>query len=119
MLPAQGFFNSLIYFYSPMTQTRRSTIKAPVPPKEATGVLDDNMSLWGGFRLSFSRKRSSASTVPVPPAFQAKEFQELDEDEPVVQHINTAPAVCEENVTWEDLEVVEVTVEDPDHIQQK
>jgi hypothetical protein len=80
MLPAQGFFNSLIYFYSPMKQARKFSVQS-----------------------SLSRKRSSATNIPVAPAFQDKDSQELGEDEPVVQHINTvaitegSPAACEES----------------------
>jgi hypothetical protein len=87
MLPAQGFFNSLIYFYSPMKQPRRSAVQS-----------------------SLSRKRSSATNVPVlAPAFQDKESQELGEVEPPVelQIITNAitegspPAGCEENLEVE------------------
>jgi hypothetical protein len=89
MLPAQGFFNSLIYFYSPMKQARKISVQS-----------------------SLSRKRSSATNIPVAPAFQDKESQELGEDEPVVQHINTvaiiegSPAACEENLEVEDLATI-------------
>jgi hypothetical protein len=66
MLPAQGFFNSLIYFYSPMKQPRKSFV-----------------------RSSLSRKRSSVTNVPEAPAFQDKECQELNEDVSIEQQIYT------------------------------
>jgi hypothetical protein len=66
MLPAQGFVNSLIYFYSPMKQPRKSFV-----------------------RSSLSRKRSSATNVPEAPAFQDKEFQELSEEVSIEQESNT------------------------------
>jgi hypothetical protein len=99
ILPAQGFFNSLIYFYSPMKQPRRSTTEQP-------GSLDD-LSLWGSFRRSFSRRRSSrhssTSTVPLAAALQEKECQEMTEDESAEQQSKTnattegLPAVREES----------------------
>jgi hypothetical protein len=66
MLPAQGFFNSLIYFYSPMKQPRKSFV-----------------------RSTLSRKRSSATNFPEAPASQDKGSQELNEDDSVEQQINT------------------------------
>jgi hypothetical protein len=81
MSPAQGFFNALIYFYSPMKQPRRSTVEP------LSGASDDPQRFrqWGSFQSSFTRRRSSESNIPsaAAAAIQEKESQELNEDEPV------------------------------------
>jgi hypothetical protein len=99
MLPAQGFFNSLIYFYSPMKQPRRSAVQS-----------------------SLSRKRSSATNVPVlPPAlFQDKESQELGEDEPVVESQIITNAITEGSLAGyqENLEVEVLSTKPEASMQQ-
>jgi hypothetical protein len=96
MLPAQGFFNSLIYFYSPMKQRRRSAV-----------------------RSSLSRKRSSATNLPIALVFQDKESQELGEDEPVVvQNINTISIIEGSTALEEKLKVEDLSTKPEASMQQ-
>jgi hypothetical protein len=98
MLPAQGLFNSLIYFYSPMKQPRRSAVQS-----------------------SLSRKRSSATNVPVlAPALQDKESQELGEDEPVVESQIITNAITEGSLAGyqENLEVEVLSTKPEASMQQ-
>jgi hypothetical protein len=88
MLPGQGFFNSLIYFHSPMKQPRQSAEEQTRSSSDFTLPFRQ----WGSFRLSFSRRRSSAIADPIAAvvarAIQEEEPQDPQKEDPGTEQID-------------------------------
>jgi hypothetical protein len=79
ILPTQGFFNALIYFYSATKQPRRSSTTTEQP--ELSSFFAPALQQWGSFQRSFSKRRSAASADPiVAVAARVRQDMELEED---------------------------------------
>jgi hypothetical protein len=112
ILPAQGFFNALIYFHSAAKQPRRSTTTTEQP--HSSSFFAPSLPQWESFRRAFSRKCSTAIADPIAAAVthvkqevdsqdlegadplavvvacvtQEEDIQELVEEEPVLERIH-------------------------------
>jgi hypothetical protein len=87
LLPTQGFFNALIYFYSPMQKPRQ---RATEPTHAcSSGATDLTPPLR---RLSFPLRRSTASADPVVAfvehVLQEEELQDSYDEDPDVDQID-------------------------------
>jgi hypothetical protein len=87
LLPTQGFFNALIYFYSPMQKPRQ---RATEPTHAcSSGFTDATPPLR---RFSFPLRRSTASADPVVAfvehVLQEEELQDSGDEDPDVDQID-------------------------------
>jgi hypothetical protein len=107
MLPSQGFFNALIYFYTTMKQPRRSSSTAE--QSRSSFFSSPNLQQWGCFRRSFSKRRSTVCADPLAAvvirAVQEEDLHDLEAEQPVEEKVDRNGATEESQILSDSLEM--------------
>jgi hypothetical protein len=89
MLPAQGFFNALVYFYSTKQPRPSSTVEQRT---HSSALFAPPFRRWVRVLCSFSKRRSTASADPIASVasvtVQEEELQDLEKKDPVLEQID-------------------------------
>jgi hypothetical protein len=90
-VPAQGFFNALVYFRGTMEHPRRG-YTGTAQQTRSLSVFAPAFQQWGSLRRSFLRRHSAASADPIAAGvahmIQDEDLQDLEEVDPVVERID-------------------------------
>jgi hypothetical protein len=90
ILPAQGFFNALIYFRSTTKQPRRGS---SAEQSRSSSFFSPSLQQWKSFRRSFSKRRSTVSADPLAAAVvvraaQEEDLQDLEAEQPIEEKVD-------------------------------
>jgi hypothetical protein len=96
IVPAQGFFNALIYFHSAREQQpRRSTSTAEHAPPSSSFFVPPSFQLWGSFRRLLPGRRSAVRTESIAAAgandvmAEEEELQDSGDEDPVAEPVDS------------------------------
>jgi hypothetical protein len=88
IVPAQGFFNALIYFHNNTTtkQPRASSSRTTEEPRSSS-FFAPSVQQWDYIRRSFSRRRSTARADPITSGaacvLQEMDLRDLEDADPL------------------------------------